>query len=334
MEIKTYDQVDPEQVLRLNLMALNYPLTPEMAVEARRLDPRVMPGFALYAVQGDLVLGQVGMFEAPVVTREGPARAGALTAVSTHPEHGRGGVARTLILDAHRRMRERGARFVTLGTSRFLVAHSLYRSLGYSDLVLPANAFSPIGGPANRGAASTGPSLTPARPGLVASLLPPTEEHLLVAIHDLAAAGRFGFVNRPAHFAGILRAWGESINAFIIRDENKEDAAAPASSRAVGYALVSSRERVVSVLDLEVVPDVDPGRAAVAIAQAFPDRRVRIRTVMRDAYRRSMTAAGFEVVHDWGTLMAASLDGTPPEEVRRLLGVDENLFHCGFFDIT
>ncbi len=328
MDIRTYDQVDPEQVLRLNLMALNYPLTPEVAAEGRRLDPRVTPEFALYAVEGGLVVGQVGMFEAPVMTREGPARAGALWAVATHPEHGRGGVARALIVEAHRRMRERGARFVTLGTSRYRVAHSLYLSLGYSDLRLLATAFSPIGGPARPGPAS-------ARPGLTASPLPSAEEHLLGVVHDQAAAGWLGFTSRPPHFANILRAWGESISAFIITDEDEEGAADRAASRAVGYALTSSTEPVVTVAEFEVVPSTDPGRAEVAIARAFPDKRLRIRAVMRDAYRQSMPAAGFEVVHpDWGTLMAASLDGTPPDEVRRLLGVDENLFNCGFFDIT
>lgn len=342
MDIRTYDQVDPEQVFRLNLLALGYPLTPEMAAEGRRIDPRITPEFALYAVEGGRVIGQVGMFDVPVLTREGPARAGALYAVSTHPEHGRGGVARTLIVEAHRRMRARGARFVTLGTNRYLVAHSLYQSLGYFDLRLQATAFWPVGGSTRPGLAASGPGVSSASSHLTASPLPRGEEHVLREIHDRAAAGRLGFVDRPAHFADVLRAWGESIGAFIITDEGREDeegaavrAADRLSSGAAGYALVSATERVVNIADFETVPGVDPGQAASAIARAFPGRRLRIRAVMRDDYRRSLATAGFKVVNpDWGTLMAASLDGTPPDETRRLLGADEDLFHCGFFDLT
>jgi len=71
MKILELNQVDPLQVLHLNLLALEFPLTPKHVTHIRRSDPRPFPFFAIYAVEDDKVLGQVGVFRLPMVSLEG-----------------------------------------------------------------------------------------------------------------------------------------------------------------------------------------------------------------------------------------------------------------------
>ncbi|NUQ39478.1 MAG: GNAT family N-acetyltransferase, partial [Caldilineales bacterium] len=134
MRIVEYDAVDPLQVLHLNLLCLDFALTPELVAIIRRMDPRPFPFFALYAVEGSTVAGQVGVFRLPVVSTAGAAEVGGVWAVSTHPAWRGRGVASLLLDEAHARMAAAGLRFSTLGANRYQVAHALYKKQGYSDL--------------------------------------------------------------------------------------------------------------------------------------------------------------------------------------------------------
>lgn len=49
MQIRTYAQVDPMQVLKLNMSVLGFPLTPRYAEGLRAHDRRMQPGLCLYA---------------------------------------------------------------------------------------------------------------------------------------------------------------------------------------------------------------------------------------------------------------------------------------------
>ncbi|MBE2233586.1 MAG: GNAT family N-acetyltransferase, partial [Anaerolinea sp.] len=140
IRIVEYDAVDPLQVLQLNLLCLDFGLTPETAAIIRRMDPRPFPFFALYAVEGSTVLGQVGVFRLPMISTAGATDVGGVWAVSTHPAWRGQGVATRLLDEAHERMRAAGLRFSTLGTARSGVAHGLYEKLGYRDLYSPAMA--------------------------------------------------------------------------------------------------------------------------------------------------------------------------------------------------
>jgi len=134
MKILEYDDVDPLSVLQLNMLALEFPLTPEHVAHIRRTDPRPFPFFAIYAVEDENVLGQVGVFRLPMVSTEGRENVGAVWAVSTHPHHAGRGVASLLLDEAHARMRDAGLRFSTLGTNRYRVAYKLYQQHGYEDM--------------------------------------------------------------------------------------------------------------------------------------------------------------------------------------------------------
>ncbi|UCG23132.1 MAG: GNAT family N-acetyltransferase, partial [Chloroflexota bacterium] len=134
MNIVTYDDLDPFDILDLNVLCFNFALTPEMVSKIRRLDRRPFPFFALYAVDQARALGQVGVFQVPLMTAQGPVEAGAIWAMCTHPAYSRQGIGSTLIQEAHKRMRSAGLPFSTHGTSRHWVAHPFYRRHGYLDL--------------------------------------------------------------------------------------------------------------------------------------------------------------------------------------------------------
>ena len=140
MRIVEYDAVDPLQVLHLNLLCLDFALTPELVAIIRRMDPRPFPFFALYTVEGSGVAGQVGVFRLPVVSTAGAAEVGGVWAVSTHPAWRGKGVASLLLDEAHARMAAAGLRFSTLGTDSYRVAHGLYEKQGYRDVFSPAAA--------------------------------------------------------------------------------------------------------------------------------------------------------------------------------------------------
>ena len=127
MKILEYDDVDPMQVLLLNMLALDFPFTPEHAAYIRRTDPRPFPCFTVNAVENDMVLGQVGIFRLPMISMQGREDVGGVWAVSTHPAHAERGIASTLLEEAHTRMRAAGLRFSTLSTNRYRVAYKLYQ---------------------------------------------------------------------------------------------------------------------------------------------------------------------------------------------------------------
>ena len=140
MKIVEYNDVDPLQVLCLNQLALDFNLSPEMAARIRQTDPRPFPCLAVYAVEGDMVMGQVGVFRLPMISSAGREDVGGIWAVSTHPHFAGRGVASLLLDEAHTRMRAAGLRFSTLGTNRYRVAYKLYQRHGYEETNVLATA--------------------------------------------------------------------------------------------------------------------------------------------------------------------------------------------------
>ena len=134
MKILEYDNVDPLQVLRVTMLALDFPLTPEYAAHIRRTDPRPFSCLTVNAIEDDMVAGQVGVFRLPMISVEGREDVGGVWAVATHPNYSGQGVASCLLEEAHTRMRAAGLRFSTLGTDRFRAAYKVYQRHGYVDM--------------------------------------------------------------------------------------------------------------------------------------------------------------------------------------------------------
>jgi GNAT superfamily N-acetyltransferase len=140
MKIVEYNDVDPLKAMYVAKLALDFALTPEMAAHIRRSDPRPFPCLAIYAVEDEVVMGQVGIYRLPMITTQGREDVGGIWAVSTHPQYAGRGVASLLLEEAHTRMRHAGLRFSTLGTDQYRLAHRLYRQHGYEETNVWATA--------------------------------------------------------------------------------------------------------------------------------------------------------------------------------------------------
>lgn len=314
MRIVEYDDVDPLQALHLNLLCLDFALTPELVCLIRRMDPRPFPFFALYALVGNTVAGQVGVFRLPTVSVEGATELGGVWAVSTHPAWRGQGVASRLLDEAHARMTAAGLRFSTLGTDRFRVAHRLYEKHGYHDLYSPAAALGPN-------------DALPRQPGLRAEQAGPRRLAVADRLFEQIAQGHLGFARRHTPFFPFLHA-RSYLNAqdlwLLWRGEEL-----------AGYAAVSASNGLLRVRNLLLAADVDAPAAAAALAQASDARTVQVR-LDRPGDAEGFAQAGFQVApQSWGTFMVKPLAAhATVAEFSQHYGLEDGRFLVSYLDVT
>lgn len=314
MRIYEYDEVDPLEVLHLNLLCLDFALTPERVALMRRLDPRPFPFLGVYAQEQGRVVGQVGVFRLPVVSGAGATEVGGVWAVSTHPAFARRGIATRLLEEAHARMRSVGLRFSTLGTQRDRVAHALYRRLGYIDVCAAAGAI--------------------ARQELLAKPSDVRAERIGVGRVALAdrlfeqIAGLYlGFARRHHPFFPALDAQGalQGHELWLLWR----------GAEAVGYAVALSAKPVLRIRSLLVTDWVDPAAAAAAVAQEAGATYVLVRVDRRD-HRAAFLRAGFLLAdQDWDTFMVKPLTtDADVAQFHRLYGIETGRFLMSYLDVT
>jgi ribosomal protein S18 acetylase RimI-like enzyme len=137
MKILTYRELERKSAL-LPLMeqAFGWPFDPFDFERAIKLDPRLRDssvGFC--AVDEGEVLGYVGVMDLESRTFDGTVeKVGGIYGVATLPGHTRQGICRMLLNRAHQHFTEKGYRFSLLTTSPTIVAHALYKKLGYFDV--------------------------------------------------------------------------------------------------------------------------------------------------------------------------------------------------------
>ena len=311
MKILEYDEVDPLSVLQLNMLALEFPLTPEHAAHIRRSDPRPFPFFAIYAVEADQILGQVGVFRLPMVSTEGREDVGAVWAVSTHPQHARRGIASLLLDEAHARMRDAGLRFSTLGTNRYRVAYKLYQQHGYEDMQVLTTAL-----------ASWETAHQPTR--LRARPAGPEGFDLVDKIFENIASQYTGYAWRHTPFE-FLR---DKINLgdIWILWENRHP---------VGYAIAKRNKSILDISSLLLTLDTDVTEAVAAIVIEVKTPYVKVK-ITRPVEIASLEQAGYRVAHPtWGAFMLKplSLDVTV-DDARRLFGIGTDRFLISWLDVS
>lgn len=314
IHIAEYDAVDPLQVLHINLLCLELGLTPELAAIIRRMDPRPFPFFAVYAVEGSAVAGQVGVFRLPVVADAGAEEVGGVWAVSTHPAWRGQGVASLLLDEAHARMAAAGLRFSTLGTDSYRVAHRLYRKLGYEDVWSASVAL---------GRADA----LPRQPGLRAEPAGPDRLALADRLFEQIGRGWLGFARRHTPFFPFLHArsyLGAEDVWLLWRGEE-----------AVGYAVAAARNDLLRVRNLLLAPNADAPAAAASLAQATGARIIQAR-LDAPGHAAAFAGAGFQVAGpSWGAFMVKPLAADASvAEFRRRYGLDEGRFLASFMDLT
>ena len=314
MVITEYDQVDPLQVLHLNLLCLDFALTPALVQLIRRMDPRPFPFFAVYAVEGGTVVGQVGVFRLPMISLEGAAEVGGVWAVSTHPAFRGRGVASLLLNEAHSRMAAAGLRFSTLGTDAYRVAHALYEKHGYGDVYSPAMAL-------GRRAA------LPDQSGLRAEQAGAERLALADRLHDQIARSYLGFARRHTPFFPFLlaRSYLGAQDVWLLWRGDE----------AVGYAVAHVHNGLLTIRNLLLAQSVAPLAAAAALAQAADAAMIQAR-LDQPGHASAFAQAGFQVADpSWGAFMVKPLmAGVAAAEFRRLYGSEQGRYLSAFMDIT
>ena len=311
MEILEYDNVDSLKVLELNMLALEFPLTPEHVAHIRRSDPRPFPFFAIYAVEDDQVLGQVGVFRLPMVSTDGREDVGGVWAVSTHPHHVGRGVASRLLDEAHVRMRAAGLRFSTLGTNRYRVAYKLYQQHGYEDMGVLATALA-------RWETAHQPTRLRARlPG-------PEGFNLVDKIFENVASHYIGYAWRHTPFA-FLRDKVDITDMWILW-ENRTP---------VGYAIAQKNKSILNISSLLLTLDTDVTEAVAAVVNEVKTAYVKVK-ITRPVEIASLRRAGYLIAHPtWGAFMLKPLlPDVTVDDARRPFGIGTDRFLISWLDVS
>ena len=311
MKILEYDEVDPLGVLQLNMLALEFPLTPEHAAHIRRSDPRPFPFFAIYAVEGDKVLGQVGVFRLPMVSTKGREDVGGIWAVSTHPHQAGRGVASRLLEEAHARMCDAGLRFSTLGTNRYRVAYKLYQQYGYEDMGVLGTALA-------RWETAHQPTRLRARPP------GPEGFDLVDKIFEDVASNYLGYAWRYTPFA-ILRDKVDLADIWILWENN----------RPIGYSIAQKNKSILSISSLLLSKDAEITEAIAAVVNEIKTAYVKVK-ISRPVEIDSLKRAGYQVAHPtWGAFMLKPLlPDVTVDDARRLFGIGTDRFLISWLDVS
>ena len=138
MKIITYRDLKPKDgLLPLMEQAFGWPFNEHEFNRFVRIDPRLKDGSVGFcALIGSKIVSYVGVMDLATRTSDGgPEYVGGIYGVATLPGYTRQGLSRALFNAAHEYFKDKDYRFSFLNTSPTLVAYSLYRKLGYSDVV-------------------------------------------------------------------------------------------------------------------------------------------------------------------------------------------------------
>ena len=320
MNILEYEEVDPIEVLQLNLLGLDFSLTPERVSLIRQYDPRPFPFFALYAIVDGVVSGQVGIFRVPMVSIKGPEDVGGVWAVCTHPSFKRRGIAKRLLKVAHERMRAEGLRFSTLGTSMYRVAHMLYQKQGYQDVFFSASML------LHRD------TIMKHDIGLSAEQANSKQLYLADDLFRQISVNRLGFARRFEPFIPAMVTIGEIAMGKI--DENGvwflwEN------SELVGYIIVKISRSVINIMDLLLVKGVNAVNAIASLARKLPAPYIQVKS-NHPSITQSLSKIGARVVpQDWSTFMMKPLTSEAMNiDQKNLFGIGTDQFLFSWLDST
>ena len=271
----------------------------------------MFPFFAIYAVEDDQILGQVGVFRLPMVSTEGREDVGGVWAVSTHPQHAGRGVASLLLDEAHARMRDVGLRFSSLGTNRYRVAYKLYRQQGYEDMQVLATALA-------RWETAHQPTRLRARP------IGPEGFDLVDQIFGNISNNYLGYARRHTPFS-ILRDKVDLADIWMLMN-NKQ---------MVGYAIAKKSKTLLNISSLLLSIDTDLVEAVAAVVNELKTPYVKVK-ITRPVEIASLQSAGYQVAHPtWGAFMLKSLvPDVTIEDARHIFGIGTDRFLISWLDVS
>jgi GNAT superfamily N-acetyltransferase len=316
MKIVEYNNVDPLQVLHLNLLALDFPLTPERVAQIRQTDPRPFPCFTVNAVEKDMVLGQVGVFRLPLNSIIGREDVGGIWAVSIHPHYAKNVIASTLLEEAHVRMRDAGFRFSMLETRRAGAVYHLYRKLGYADMNVWATALATW-------ELAHKPTRLRAQP-LDAVLGESKGYDFIETIFQTFASEYLGFALRHTPFMRLRDQI--KIDEILLLWQNNEP---------VGYVFACKDDLVLRISVQLLRMELDAVEVVAAVASRMKTSYVEV-TISRPSDIARFRRAGWQVAHPSGSafMVKPLLPGLTAEDARYCFGIGTDRFLISRLDTT
>ena len=144
MKIITYGDLRSKgSLLPLLEQAFGWPFNEREFSKFLKIDPRLRNGSVGFcAIEDGKAVSYVGVMDLATRTLSGRTEyVGGIYGVATLPGYTRHGFSAALFDAAHEYFKEKGYRFSFLNTSPILVAYSLYRKLGYSDVIHYPSAY-------------------------------------------------------------------------------------------------------------------------------------------------------------------------------------------------
>jgi GNAT superfamily N-acetyltransferase len=137
LEIATYGDLESKSsLLPLLEQAFGWPFNEREFNRFIKIDPRLKNGTVGFcALENGRVVSYVGAMDLATRTLDGAIEhAGGIYGVATLPGYTRQGFSTALFKATHEYFKGKGYRFSFLNTSPIIVAYSLYKKLGYSDV--------------------------------------------------------------------------------------------------------------------------------------------------------------------------------------------------------
>ena len=309
MNILAYNDVDPFEVLNLNLLGRDVVFTPETAAALRRSDQRIFPWLTLNAVERGSVTGQVGAFRLAMVSIEGRMDVGCAWGFVMRPDVKSREPGEGLLEELHARMRAERLSFSVVFANPRMPEFRAFGRLGYRRLHSPGSAF-----------ARWHTAYQPTR--LSAGPAGPDGCERVERLFSAIAEPYLGFSRRPSPFPP-LRAVNPG-HVWIIRQ----------AGEAVGFALAHTDQSVLKVSQVVLQPGTNAAEAVAALAGNLRAGYVQVE-VNRPAEISDLRRAGFQLNRPSnGSLMICPLDpGLTVADARRLFAAGTERFLFSRLDV-
>jgi GNAT superfamily N-acetyltransferase len=308
MRILTYDEVDHDQVLVMHMSGFGWPLTEERAEAMAEHDRRIWKLFGIYAVRGDKVLGQIIPFRLRLRSTEGMADQLGVAEVVTAPDETRKGIATALMKRIEQLGVEEGMTTSWLMTGEHLVAHNLYRKLGYFNVSTFPRGFKRI---TKRQKQCGDVRLRQYRKDDCRKLAGIYEEYL---------KGSLGFTDRQWDF----------LETGIATQQLGRDAikVAMREGEIVGYAVSSPREGVAFIMEAVAPEKRDFDSIVSALETQFKGSLVVGSSLIWKKQRDRFASLGYQIrPKHWYRLMVKPLKkGMSRQDTEHLYGLDDGRF--------
>jgi predicted acetyltransferase len=304
----TYDEVDPEQALMLDLFCFGWPMTPQTARYLRKYDRRYSKYFGLYALNDEgRAVSQVLVLHIQTRTKNGKELVGGIQGVGTLPRYSRQGYSIALMTRAHELLAEAGIRISFLLTSASLVAHEMYQKLGYSTIASFQRGIRAV-------------ERTHSKRLLTLKRYEPKHAAAVDRLFTRQTEGSLGFVYRQPKYLTIMR------KAYPNLAERTS--VAIAKGRVVGYVCANSESGCTNIDELVALDDDVKRLILMELERKFKPKYLFVSNLIDSELTRFYEQDGFTIQGPgWGRVMAMGIDRSiSTREITDLYGVNERCF--------